>query len=68
LITSQRLLSHDLVSTALPEAARIALEKLMASGNYARKYLTKGREEGLEKGREEGEVAGQARALLAVLE
>jgi Arc/MetJ-type ribon-helix-helix transcriptional regulator len=82
----RQLLYHDLVSTALPEAARIALEKLMASGNYefqsdfARKYLTKGREEGLEKGREEGlekglekgreegEVAGQAKALLAVLE
>ena len=66
----RQLLYHDLVSTALPEAARIALEKLMASGNYefqsdfARKYLTKGREEG----REEGEVAGQAKALLAVLE
>jgi predicted transposase YdaD len=63
-----------MISTALPEAARIALEKLMASGNYefqsdfARKSLAKGREEGLEKGREEGEVAGQAKALLAVLE
>jgi hypothetical protein len=74
----RQLLYHDLVSTALPEAARIALEKLMASGNYefqsdfARKYLTKGREEGLEKGREEGreegEVSGRAKALLAVLE
>jgi predicted transposase YdaD len=64
------------------KAARRALEKLMASGNYdfqsdfARKYLARGRqegreegrEEGLAKGREEGEVAGQARALLAVLE
>jgi hypothetical protein len=70
----RQLLYHDLISTALPEAARIALEKLMSSGNYefqsdfARKYLTKGREEGLEKGREEGEIAGQAKALLAVLE
>jgi hypothetical protein len=47
---------YDLVSTALPEATRIALEKLMASGNYdfqsdfARKYLARG----VEKGREEG--------------
>lgn len=74
----RQLLCHDLISTALPEAARIALEKLMASGNFdfqsdfARKYLTRGPEEGLEegleKGREEGEVAGQAKALLAVLE
>jgi predicted transposase YdaD len=46
----------------------------MASGNFdfqsdfARKYLTRGRDEGLEKGREEGEVAGQAKALLGVLE
>jgi hypothetical protein len=74
----RQLLYHDLVSTALPESARRALEKLMASGNYdfqsdfARKYLARGREEGREKGREEGreegEVAGQAKALLAVLE
>jgi hypothetical protein len=62
----RQLLYHDLISTALREAARIALEKLMASGNFdfqsdfARKYLT--------RGREEGEVAGQAKALLAVLE
>jgi hypothetical protein len=62
----RQLLYHDLISTALPEAARVALEKLMASGNFdfqsdfARKYLT--------RGREEGEAAGQAKALLAVLE
>jgi hypothetical protein len=30
----RQLLYHDLISTALPEAARIALEKLMASGNF----------------------------------
>jgi hypothetical protein len=60
------LLYHDLISTALPEAARIALEKLMTGGNFdfqsdfARKYI--------KRGREEGEVAGQAKALLAVLE
>jgi hypothetical protein len=30
----RQLLYHDLISTALPEAARIVLEKLMASGNF----------------------------------
>ena len=71
----RQLLCHDLISTALPEAARIALEKLMASGNFdfqsdfARKYLTRGPEEGLEegleKGREEGEVAGDLGPIIS---
>jgi predicted transposase YdaD len=70
----RQLLYHDLVFAVLPEAARTALEKLMATGNYefqsdfARKYIAMGRDEGREEGREEGQVAGQVRALLTVLE
>jgi len=69
LLDDRQLLYHDLISTALPEAARIALEKLMASGNFdfqsdfARKYLARGREEGLEKGREEGLEEGLEKGL-----
>ena len=49
------------------KAARRALEKLMASGNYdfqsdfARKYLARGRQEGRQEGREEGREEGLAK-------
>lgn len=66
----RQLLYSDLVYFALSEAAKIALEELMASGNYefqsdfAKKHQAKGRTEG----REEGEQLGRARAVLSLLE
>ncbi|SEU21628.1 hypothetical protein [Stigmatella erecta] len=60
----------DLTLSSLNEAARHALEALMQSGHYeyqsefARKYLSQGREEGREEGLQEGERA----ALFEVLD
>ncbi len=59
----------DLVLGSLGKAARSALEELMEQGtyqyqsNFARKYIAKGREEGLEKGRAEGLEKGRAEGL-----
>ena len=66
----RQLLYSDLVFAALSEAAKVALEGLMASGNYefqsdfAKKHQAKGRAEGLEEGRAEG----RAEALLLLVE
>jgi hypothetical protein len=71
----------DFIAAALPEALRRALEELMALRHYeyeselVRKWvlkgreegLEKGREEGLEKGREEGLIRGKAEDVLAIL-
>ena len=60
----------DLVLSALPEAARCALEELMSSGTYqyqsefARKYYGQGLIEGQAKGKAEGKAEG----ILVVLE
>jgi hypothetical protein len=59
-------LYHDLVLSALNEAARKALEELMASGRYeyqsdfAKKYLAEGRAEGWAEGKAEGKAEGRA--------
>ncbi len=66
----RQVLYSDLVFAALSEAARTALEELMASGNYefqsefAKKHQAEGRAEGEVK----GEAKGRAEALLAVLQ
>lgn len=66
----QAKLYTDVVLAALPEAARVRLEELMAIGTYeyqsdfARRYYGQGRAEGEAKGRADGE----AKALLAFLE
>jgi hypothetical protein len=66
----RQVLYSDLVFAALSEAARAALEDLMAGGTYefqsdfAKKHQAKGRAEG----RAEGHAEGRAQALLAVLE
>jgi hypothetical protein len=66
----RQVLYSDLVLAALSEAARAALEELMAGGSYefqsefAKKHQAKGRAEG----RTEGRAEGQAEALLAVLD
>ena len=66
----RRLLYSDLVYTALSQAARAALEDLMAGGTYefqsefAKTHQAKGRAEGEAKGRAEG----LAEAVLDVLE
>ena len=70
----RQVLYSDLVFAALSEAARAALEDLMASGNYefqsdfAKKHQAKGRAEGEVKGEAKGRAEGRAEALLAVLE
>jgi hypothetical protein len=70
----RQVLYSDLVFAALSEAARPALEDLMASGNYefqsdfAKKHQAKGRAEGEATGRAAGEAKGRAEALLAVLQ
>lgn len=62
LSSDSQLLYCDLVLTAVSEAARTALERLMASGNYefqsdfAKRYIAK------------GEAVGEAKAVLTVLE
>jgi hypothetical protein len=64
----------DLALSSLSEAARHALEELMASGTYeyqsefARKYVAQGREEGRQEGRQEGLREGEMAALLEVLD
>jgi hypothetical protein len=64
--SESQLLYCDLILRAASEAARAALERLMASGNYefqsdfAKKFLA--------KGRAEGRAEGHAESLLAVLE
>jgi hypothetical protein len=72
----------DLALSSLSEAARHALEELMASGTYeyqsdfARKYVAQGRQEGLQEGlqkgrlegRQEGLQEGERAALLEVLD
>jgi hypothetical protein len=66
----RQVLYSDLVFAALSDAARAALEDLMAGGTYefqsefAKKHQAKGRAEG----RAEGHAEGEAKALLAVLE
>jgi hypothetical protein len=74
----RQVLYSDLVFAALSEAARAALEDLMADGTYefqsefAKKHQAKGRAEGHAEGRAEGHAEGhaegRAQALLAVLE
>jgi hypothetical protein len=70
----RQLLYSDLVFAALSEAARTALEELMASGNYefqsefAKKHQAKGRAEGRAEGEVKGRVEGRAEALLDVLQ
>jgi hypothetical protein len=65
----QAALYAEIVLAVLPEAARVHLEKLMATRGYAyqsdlaRGYLAEGEAKGEAKGRAEGE----ARALLAIL-
>ncbi|MBI4706034.1 MAG: hypothetical protein HY744_33490, partial [Deltaproteobacteria bacterium] len=68
----------DLVMASLVEAARRALEAVMADGTYeyqsdfARRYVAKGRAEGEARGKAEGEAKGRAEgradAVVAVLE
>jgi hypothetical protein len=59
---------------ALSEAARAALEELMAAGTYefqsefAKKHQAKGRAEGVAEGQAKGEAKGLAEALFAVLQ
>jgi hypothetical protein len=66
----RQVLYSDLVFAALSDAARTALENLMASGNYefqsefAKKHQAKGRAEG----RNEGRAEGRAQALLTLLD
>jgi len=66
----RQVLYSDLVFAALSEAARAALEDLMAGGTYefqsefAKKHQAKGRAEGEAK----GEAKGLAEALFAVLQ
>jgi flagellar biosynthesis/type III secretory pathway protein FliH len=74
----RQVLYSDLVFAALSEAARTALEDLMAGSTYefqsefAKKHQAKGRAEGEAKGeakgRAEGEAKGRAQAVLDVLE
>jgi len=70
----RQVLYSDLVFAALSEAARAALEDLMAGGTYefqsefAKKHQAKGRAEGVAEGRAEGVAEGRAEALLAVLQ
>jgi hypothetical protein len=70
LSNESQLLYSDLVLAAVSEAARTALEKLMASGDYefqsdfAKRYIAKGMTEGMAKGVAEG----CAKSVLAVLE
>ena len=74
LSSESQLLYCDLVLTAVSEAARAALEKLMTSGNYefqsdfVRKLIAKGEAAGEVKGEAKGEAKGRAHAILAVLE
>jgi len=64
----------DLVLAALPRAAQRYLEELMVTETYeyqsdfARRYFSQGKAEGVEQGKAEGRAAGQARAVLAVLD
>jgi hypothetical protein len=63
-------LYFDLAVTSVSEAARRALEALMKSGSYeyqsefARKYVSQGRQEGRQEGREEGRQEGRQEGLL----
>ena len=66
-------LYHDLVWMALNEAARRALEDLMANGHYeyqsdfAKKYVAEGEARGRTEGRAEGEIRAKAEVLLKIL-
>ncbi len=68
------LLYSDLVLASLSGAARIALEELMANGNYvyqsdfAKKHQAHGRAEGRAEGKAEGKAEGEATAILTVLQ
>ena len=70
----RQLLYSDLVFAALSEAAKNALEELMASGNYeyqsdfAKKHQAAGRAEGRAEGESTGECKGLVRALLTLLQ
>ena len=70
----RQLLYSDLVFAALSEAAKTALEELMASGNYeyqsdfAKKHQAAGRAEGRAEGESTGECKGLVRALLTLLQ
>jgi hypothetical protein len=70
LADERQVVYSDLVLAAVSQAARVALEELMASGSYefqsdfAKKHQAKGHAEG----RAEGRAEGEAKALLAVLE
>jgi hypothetical protein len=69
LLRERRVLYYGLLA-AISDAARKALEKLMASGDYefhsdfAKTFMARGRVEGEAKGR----VEGEAKALLVLLE
>jgi hypothetical protein len=64
----------DILEAALPAAVRARMEELMRTGKYeyqselAKKYIARGREEGLEKGREEGLEKGREEGLEKGLE
>jgi hypothetical protein len=62
----RQVLYSDLVFAALSEAARTALEELMASGNY--EFQSDFAKKHQAKGRAEGEAKGRAEAILEVLE
>jgi hypothetical protein len=62
----RQVLYSDLVFAALSEAARAALEDLMASGNY--EFQSDFAKKHQAQGRAEGEARGRAEALLAVLQ
>ncbi len=63
----------DLVLSSIGEAARHALEEMMANGSYeyrsdfARRYVAQGRSEGRAEGEARGRARGRAEAVLAVL-
>jgi hypothetical protein len=62
----RQVLYSDLVFAALSEAARAALEDLMAGGTY--EFQSDFAKKHQAKGRAEGRAEGEAKALLAVLE
>jgi hypothetical protein len=66
-------LYHDVVLATLGDAARTALEQLMATGyefqtDFAKKHQAIGRAEGEARGRAEGEARGKAEGVLRVLD
>ena len=66
----RRLLYWDLVLLSLSEAARAALEELMAGGNYEYQsdFAKTHRAQGRVEGRVEGRAAGEAVAILTFLD